>query len=192
MRPIPSLSAQLGFIADRFFGAPSASLTVAGITGTNGKTTCAWILTQALQLCGRRAAYIGTLGAGLPGALAPLTHTTPDALTVHRLLAALRDTGVDSVAMEVSSHALDQNRCAGVRFHTAVFTNLTRDHLDYHGDMNAYAATKAKLLSWPALELRVINIDDPTGLELARERLAGSGAGTTGRLFLTSGPRARR
>jgi UDP-N-acetylmuramoyl-L-alanyl-D-glutamate--2,6-diaminopimelate ligase len=182
---VPNLSAQLGFIADRFFDAPSASLTVAGITGTNGKTTCAWLLAQALQFYGRRSAYIGTLGAGLPGALKTLAHTTPDALTLHRLLAGLRSSGFDSVAMEVSSHALDQDRCAGVRFHTAVFTNLTRDHLDYHADMGAYGAAKARLLNWPTVAARVINVDDPFGLELARDRLQARGA-PADRLFLTS------
>jgi UDP-N-acetylmuramoyl-L-alanyl-D-glutamate--2,6-diaminopimelate ligase len=185
---VPNLSAQLGFIADRFFDAPSASLTLAGITGTNGKTTCAWLLAQALELCGRRAAYIGTLGVGMPGALTTLAHTTPDALTLHRLLAQLRASGVDSVAMEVSSHALDQERCAGVRFHTAVFTNLTRDHLDYHADMGAYGAAKARLFNWPTLAARIINVDDPFGLELAREQLQARLARDTpgARLFLTS------
>ena len=185
---VPNLSAQLGFIADRFFDAPSASLTVAGITGTNGKTTCAWLLAQALEYCGRRTAYIGTLGAGIPGALQALAHTTPDALTLHRLLAGLRSSGFDSVAMEVSSHALDQNRCAGVRFHTAVFTNLTRDHLDYHGDMNVYGAAKSSLFNWPTLAARVINVDDPFGLELARDRLQARLArgAPAARLFLTS------
>jgi len=182
---VPNLSAQLGFIADRFFDAPSASLTLAGITGTNGKTTCAWLLAQALQLCGRRSAYVGTLGAGVPGALQRLLHTTPDALTLHRLLAQLRSTGIDSVALEVSSHALDQNRCAGVRFHTAVFTNLTRDHLDYHPDMSAYGAAKASLFDWPTLSARVINVDDAFGQELARERLRVPRAPQQ-RLFLTS------
>ena len=185
---VPNLSAQLGFIADRFFDAPSASLTVAGITGTNGKTTCAWLLAQALEYCGRRSAYIGTLGAGIPGALQGLAHTTPDALTLHRLLAGLRSSGFDSVAMEVSSHALDQNRCAGLRFHTAVFTNLTRDHLDYHGDMAAYGAAKASLFDWPTLAARVINVDDPFGLDLARARLQARQArgAPEARLFLTS------
>jgi UDP-N-acetylmuramoyl-L-alanyl-D-glutamate--2,6-diaminopimelate ligase len=185
---VPNLSAQLGFIADRFFDAPSASLTVAGITGTNGKTTCAWLLAQALELCGRRTAYIGTLGAGVPGALKTLAHTTPDALTLHRLLAGLRSSGFDSIAMEVSSHALDQNRVAGLRFHTAVFTNLSRDHLDYHGDMAGYGAAKASLFNWPTLAARVINVDDPFGLELARDRLQArlAHAAPEDRLFLTS------
>src|SRR6202161_4699885 len=183
VRAVPNLSAQLGFIADRFFDAPSASLTVAGITGTNGKTTCAWLLSQALEYCGRRSAYIGTLGAGTPGALQALAHTTPDALTLHRLLAGLRSSGFDSVAMEVSSHALDQDRCAGVRFHTAVFTNLTSDHLDYHGDMVSYGASKARLLRWPRLAARVINVDDRYGLELAREWLPGGRDVSDARLF---------
>lgn len=170
---VPQLSAQLGFIADRFFDAPSASITLTGVTGTNGKTTCAWLLAQALTLSGRRAAYLGTLGVGAAsadgGGLSPLAHTTPDALTLHRSLARLRDEGYDAVAMEVSSHALDQQRCAGLRFHTAVFTNLTRDHLDYHGDMAQYGAAKAKLFAWPTLSTRVINVDDTFGFELAQE-----------------------
>jgi UDP-N-acetylmuramoyl-L-alanyl-D-glutamate--2,6-diaminopimelate ligase len=188
MCAVPNLSARLGFIADRFFDAPSASLTVAGITGTNGKTTCAWLLAQALEFCGRRTAYIGTLGAGMPGALKALAHTTPDAVTLHRLMAGLRSSGFDSIAMEVSSHALDQNRVAGCRFHTAVFTNLTRDHLDYHGDMGAYGAAKAGLFNWPTLAARVINVDDPFGLELARDRLQArlARAAPDDRLFLTS------
>jgi UDP-N-acetylmuramoyl-L-alanyl-D-glutamate--2,6-diaminopimelate ligase len=186
VRAVPNLHAQLGYIADRFFDAPSASMTVAGITGTNGKTTCAWLLAQSLNFCGRRAAYIGTLGAGIPGALEELAHTTPDALTLQRSLASLRTAGVDSVAMEISSHALDQNRCAGMRLHTAVFTNLTQDHLDYHGDMVNYGAAKAKLFYWPTLSARVINIDDPFGLELARDRLQGGSGAVQSRLFLTS------
>jgi UDP-N-acetylmuramoyl-L-alanyl-D-glutamate--2,6-diaminopimelate ligase len=182
---VPNLHSQLGYIADRFFDAPSASMTVAGITGTNGKTTCAWLLAQALNLCGRRAAYIGTLGFGIPGAMQALEQTTPDAVTLQRALASLRAAGCDSIAMEVSSHALDQNRCAGMRMHTAVFTNLTRDHLDYHGDMESYGAAKARLFNWPTLAVRVINVDDPFGLELARARMQGTGA-VPSRLFLTS------
>ncbi len=130
---VPELSAQAGFIADRFFGAPSARLSVTGITGTNGKTTCAWLLAAALNASGRSCAYLGTLGRGLEGHMAPGTHTTPDAVSLHRQLAQFRDEGALAVAMEVSSHALDQHRCAGVRFQIAVFTNLSRDHLDYHG-----------------------------------------------------------
>jgi len=185
VRAVPNLHAQLGYIADRFFDAPSAGMMVAAITGTNGKTTCAWLLAQALNLCGRSAAYIGTLGFGTPGVMHTLEQTTPDAVTLQRALATLRAAGMDSIAMEVSSHALDQNRCAGMRMHSAVFTNLSRDHLDYHGDMDSYGAAKAKLFNWPTLAARVINVDDPFGQELARERLQGAGA-VQSRLFLTS------
>ncbi len=164
---VPDLGAQAGYIADRFFGAPSAALTVTGITGTNGKTTCAWLLAQALLARGRDARYLGTLGGGRVGEIAAGTHTTPDAVTLQRQLATWRDAGATHVAMEVSSHALDQERCAGVRFHSAVFTNLSRDHLDYHGDMRAYGAAKARLFDWPTLAARVINVDDAFGIELA-------------------------
>jgi UDP-N-acetylmuramoyl-L-alanyl-D-glutamate--2,6-diaminopimelate ligase len=164
---VPDLSRRAGTIADRFFGQPSQALTVIGITGTNGKTTCAWLLAQALAHCHRPAAYMGTLGFGLPGALAASEHTTADAVSVHRRLAALKALGAEAVSMEVSSHALDQDRVGGVRFHTAVFTNLTRDHLDYHGTMASYAEAKARLFAWPGLAVRVINIDDELGAKLA-------------------------
>jgi UDP-N-acetylmuramoyl-L-alanyl-D-glutamate--2,6-diaminopimelate ligase len=165
---VPRLRERLGDLADRFYGSPSRQLWIAGVTGTNGKTTCAWLLAQALGLLGRRSAYLGTLGVGLPGALRPLGHTTPDTLSLHRSLAELVAMGVDSLAMEVSSHALDQQRCAGVRMQSAAFTNLTQDHLDYHGDMRAYGAAKARLLAWPGLTRRVINIDDAFGRSLAQ------------------------
>jgi UDP-N-acetylmuramoyl-L-alanyl-D-glutamate--2,6-diaminopimelate ligase len=183
VRAVPNLRAQLGFIADRFFDAPSASLTIAGITGTNGKTTCAWLLAQALEYSGRRAAYVGTLGGGGIHELTDLGTTTPDAVTLHRLLARLRAEGFAAVAMEVSSHGLDQDRCAGVRFHTAVFTNLTRDHLDYHTDMASYGAAKARLFEWPTLKVRVINVDDAFGLELAQTHRRDA---DSAQLFLTS------
>jgi UDP-N-acetylmuramoyl-L-alanyl-D-glutamate--2,6-diaminopimelate ligase len=177
---VPNLRAQLGYIADRFFDAPSAALTIAGITGTNGKTTCAWLLAQAATLCGCDSAYIGTLGAGRPRALAPGVHTTPDAVTLQRLLAQQRGAGVQCVGLEVSSHALDQQRCNGIRFHTAVFTNLTHDHLDYHGDMKAYGRAKGLLFEWSTLAVRVINVDDGFGADLARNPTHGA------RLVLTS------
>ena len=166
---VPALTAQVGVIADRFFGAPSQFLTIAGITGTNGKTTCAWLLAQALTHCRRPAAYIGTLGFGLPPQVKATFHTTSDAVTVQRQLAQLRALGAACVAMEVSSHALDQARVTAVRFNTAVFTNLTRDHLDYHGTMEAYGSAKARLFAWPGLSFRVINVDDPFGRALAAE-----------------------
>ena len=168
VRAVPHLGRVASTIAERFFDVPSRELTIAGITGTNGKTTCAYLLAQALSLCGRRAAYMGTLGYGLPGALQESDLTTADAVNVQRQLAQLRELGAECVAMEVSSHALDQHRVAALRFHTAAFTQLTRDHLDYHGTMAAYAAAKARLFSWPELAARVINIDDALGEELAR------------------------
>jgi UDP-N-acetylmuramoyl-L-alanyl-D-glutamate--2,6-diaminopimelate ligase len=167
--PVPRLSRHAGLLADRFFGSPAQAVTVAGITGTNGKTTCAWLLAQALRGCGRAAAYMGTLGFGIPPSVTPTEHTTSDAVSVHRQLAALQAAGAECVSMEVSSHAIDQDRVAAVRFETAAFTNLTRDHLDYHGTMEAYGATKAKLFSWPTLAHRVINVDDPFGAHLAAQ-----------------------
>jgi UDP-N-acetylmuramoyl-L-alanyl-D-glutamate--2,6-diaminopimelate ligase len=166
---VPQLSQRASLLADRFFGAPSQALTVAGITGTNGKTTCAWLLAQALQTCGSPAAYMGTLGFGRPPKVTATEHTTSDAVTVQRHLAALRSLGAECVSMEVSSHAIDQDRVAAVSFNTAAFTNLTRDHLDYHGTMEAYGAAKARLFAWPSLVNRVINVDDPFGLALATQ-----------------------
>jgi len=165
--PVPDLSRHAGSIAARFFGAPSAALTVAGITGTNGKTTSAWLLAQALGQTGRRCGYVGTLGVGLPPAVTPGEYTTADAVAVQRQLAALRAAGADCVAMEVSSHALDQARVDAVQFRVAAFTNLTRDHLDYHGTMAAYGAAKARLFAWPTLQARVFNVDDAFGAALA-------------------------
>jgi UDP-N-acetylmuramoyl-L-alanyl-D-glutamate--2,6-diaminopimelate ligase len=164
---VPELSRHVGTIADRFFGEPSRSMRVIGVTGTNGKTTCSYLLAQAFTLCGMPGAYIGTLGWGMPGALEPSTHTTGDAVSVHRYLAELRDMGAECVGMEVSSHALDQTRVDGVRFNTAAFTNLTHDHLDYHGSMEAYGEAKQKLFDRETLEVRVINVDDAFGAGLA-------------------------
>jgi UDP-N-acetylmuramoyl-L-alanyl-D-glutamate--2,6-diaminopimelate ligase len=176
---VPDLRQHLGVIADRFFGEPSQALHVVGVTGTNGKTTCAWLIAQALSLCGRPAAYIGTLGYGSAGALRPVTHTTADVVSVHRQLAAVRAGGAQAVAMEVSSHALDQGRVDEVRFAAAAFTNLTQDHLDYHGTLQAYAAAKARLFQRATLNARVLNIDDAFGRELA------GASGAPGRLVVT-------
>jgi UDP-N-acetylmuramoyl-L-alanyl-D-glutamate--2,6-diaminopimelate ligase len=164
--PVEHLREHASEIAGRFFGAPSAELAIAGVTGTNGKTTCAYLLAQALEGAGRTAAYMGTIGTGRPGQLAASALTTGDAVTVQRMLAKLRAGGAANVAMEVSSHALDQSRVAAVRFRTAVFTNLTRDHLDYHGTMDSYGEAKARLFSRD-VESRVINVDDAFGRQLA-------------------------
>jgi UDP-N-acetylmuramoyl-L-alanyl-D-glutamate--2,6-diaminopimelate ligase len=166
---IPNLKNLVGRIADRFFNWPSSHLRITAITGTNGKTTCAYLLAQCLERLGSAAAYMGTIGWGRPATLAEPTHTTPDAVTVHRTLAQLRASGVREVAMEVSSHALDQGRVDGVRFQVAALTNLTRDHLDYHGTMQKYGAAKAKLFQVPDLKHIVLNVGDEFGRALARD-----------------------
>ncbi len=165
--PVTGLSRHAGPIAARFYDRPSRELDVIGITGTNGKTSCSHFLAQALDGAGRPCGVIGTLGAGLGADLAPLAHTTPDAVSVQRLLAGLRAAGARAVAMEVSSHGLHQGRVEGVEFHTAVFTNLTRDHLDYHGDMRAYGQAKELLFRTPGLRRAVVNLADPFGRRLA-------------------------
>ncbi|HEY6642316.1 UDP-N-acetylmuramoyl-L-alanyl-D-glutamate--2,6-diaminopimelate ligase [Povalibacter sp.] len=164
---VTQLTAMIGTIADRFFSAPSRAVAVTGVTGTNGKTTIAYVLAAAFAHLGKSSAYAGTLGYGPIGAVTAGTHTTPDCITLHRQIAALRDAGVQQLAMEVSSHALDQRRVAGVRIDTAVFTNLTHDHLDYHGSFEAYGAAKARLFAWPGLRHAVINVEDAFGRELA-------------------------
>ena len=166
MIAVPGLRARLGKMADSFHGEPSRAMTTVGVTGTNGKTSIVQLLAQAWTLRGRRAGSIGTLGAGLYGDVVPTGFTTPLVLQLHALLAQLRDAGADAIAMEVSSHALDQGRVDGVHFRVGMFTNLTRDHLDYHGTMDAYGSAKAKLFAWPGLETAVLNLDDAFGLEL--------------------------
>ena len=166
---LDGLRAQAGHIAARFHGEPSLQLRVLGVTGTNGKTSSVQLLAQALELLGHRAASIGTLGAGLHGQIQAGERTTPDAIQLQALLAQFRDAGADHVAMEVSSHALEQGRVNAVNFSLALFTNLTRDHLDYHGTMQAYGAAKARLFGWPGLAHAVINVDDEFGRELAAQ-----------------------
>ncbi len=165
---IDDLHEYAGEIAARFFDRPSQSMKVIGVTGTNGKTSVVQLLAVALHDLGARAATIGTLGAGQVGEIREGERTTPDAISVQALLAEFRDAGVDRVAMEVSSHAVSQGRVNAVAFDVAAFTNLTRDHLDYHGTMEAYGAAKAKLFAWPNLRAAVINIDDAFGRKLAQ------------------------
>jgi UDP-N-acetylmuramoyl-L-alanyl-D-glutamate--2,6-diaminopimelate ligase len=164
---VDGLHGKVGEIASRFFGNPSESLRVIGVTGTNGKTSTVQLLAQALEHLGHRAATIGTLGAGLHGRISEGERTTPDAISVQGLLASFREEGATHVAMEVSSHALEQGRVAAVAFEIAAFTNLTRDHLDYHGSMEAYGEAKAKLFRWPSLKAAAVNIDDAFGRTLA-------------------------
>ncbi len=163
---VPELSSLLGQVADRFYGQPSSALRIAAVTGTNGKSTTAYLIADAAERCGIAAGYSGTVGYGRLNQLQTTTHTTPDVLNVHRQLAELRDSGARAVGMEVSSHALHQARIAAVQVDTAVFTNLSRDHLDYHGNMQAYGEAKAALFHWPALRHQVINADDAFGREL--------------------------
>ncbi len=163
---VEHLREHVGEIAARFFGRPAQALHVIGVTGTNGKTSIVQLLAAALQDLGARAATIGTLGAGFIGKLEAGERTTPDAISMQALLARFRDAGASHVAMEVSSHALDQGRVNAVDFEVAVFTNLTRDHLDYHATMENYGAAKAKLFACPTLRAAVINADDAFGREL--------------------------
>jgi len=164
--PVPGLKSQAAALAAAWWGRPSDPLWMIGITGTNGKTSCSHWLADCLGRLGRRTAVIGTLGNGFPAALAGASHTTPDAVTLQGLLAGFRDAGAQAVAMEVSSHALDQGRVEGVQFDVAVLTNLSRDHLDYHGDMAAYAQAKARLFDWPGLKWAVLNQEDALGRQL--------------------------
>ena len=163
---VAGLRARLGTMADAFHGRPSHAMTMVGVTGTSGKTSTVQLLAQAFEVLGTRAGTIGTLGAGLHGALEPNGFTTPLVLQTHALLAQMRDAGAQAVAMEVSSHALDQGRVDAVHYDVAVFTNLTRDHLDYHGDMAGYGAAKARLFVREGLKAAVINTDDAFGASL--------------------------
>jgi UDP-N-acetylmuramoyl-L-alanyl-D-glutamate--2,6-diaminopimelate ligase len=164
---VADLRSHLGEIASRFFGNPSNDMWVAGVTGTNGKTSCSHWIAQSLTRLGRKAAVIGTLGSGFPGELDAAINTTPDAISLQSKLAELRTSGATNCAMEVSSHGVEQGRINGVKFDVALFTNLSRDHLDYHRTMEDYGAAKARLFHWPNLKHAVVNIDDRFGREIA-------------------------
>ncbi len=171
---VPSLRGHLGALANCFFATPSEELEVIGVTGTNGKTTTAWLTAQALSLLGVRAAYMGTLGYGLYPQLAPSELTTPGCVKFHQRLRELSDAGARCAVAEVSSHALAQGRTAGVRIRAAGFTNLSRDHLDYHADLAEYGAAKARLFIDAAPACAVINTADAFGAQLARRLPAGT------------------
>lgn len=170
--PVPGLAGRLGGIADAFYCSPSRRLSLIGVTGTNGKTSVSTWIAQALTLAGQRTGIIGTLGCGYIGELKESGNTTPDAVTAHRQLARFVAEGAGACAMEVSSIGLEEKRCAGLYFDTAVFTNLTRDHLDYHGTMDAYGAAKKSLFQWDGLNLGILNVDDPFGRQIAEELVA--------------------
>ena len=156
----------MGRIADRFFEHPSQRLRLIGVTGTNGKTSVCQYVAQLLKETGTPCGILGTLGYGMPGTLQPATHTTPDAVQVNRVLSRIVKQEGRAAVMEVSSHALDQGRVDNLSMTGAVFTNLTRDHLDYHGSMEAYGAAKAQLFQREELHFSVINFDDPFGRQL--------------------------
>lgn len=172
MIPVKDLAAQLSDIAGRFYGDPSRSLDMVGVTGTNGKTSVTQLVAQALDQLGQHCGIIGTLGTGFYSELHSGIHTTPDPISVQSTIYDLKKAGAKAIAMEVSSHGLDQGRVTALAFDVAVMTNLSRDHLDYHGTMEAYAAAKAKLFAWNDLRCRVINLDDQFGRQLAAEQHA--------------------
>lgn len=162
---ITDLREVLGVISDRFYGAPSQSLKMIGITGTDGKTSVSHFIAQAMNKC----AVIGTIGIGLLDDVKTATHTTPDVINVHKNLFEMKQQKIEAVAMEVSSHALDQGRVASVAFDVVVLTNLSRDHLDYHKTVEAYADAKEKLFHWPNLNAVVLNLDDEFGRKIAEK-----------------------
>jgi UDP-N-acetylmuramoyl-L-alanyl-D-glutamate--2,6-diaminopimelate ligase len=166
---VADLRHRAGWLADAVYDAPSEKLWVVGITGTNGKTSTSHWIAKALNETGKQCALIGTLGNGFVDFLQTSANTTPDAISVHGLLAEYLHEEAQAVAMEVSSHALAQGRVNGVHFDVAMLTNLSRDHLDYHGDMESYAAAKRKLFDWQQLKFVVLNFDDAYGAELAEQ-----------------------
>lgn len=167
--PVSQLAQQAGVIVADILDYPGGRIPITGVTGTNGKTSITHWLAQAYQVLNKKVAIIGTMGNGFLNQLFLSTNTTPNAFTNQALLAQYCQQGADAVVMEVSSHALDQGRVNGVPFKTAIFTNLTRDHLDYHGTMNAYGAAKRLLFYWEGLQNAIINLDDPFGAKLAQE-----------------------
>jgi UDP-N-acetylmuramoyl-L-alanyl-D-glutamate--2,6-diaminopimelate ligase len=163
---VPSVRRSMGPISAAVFGEPARSMTIVGVTGTNGKTTVVHLLDAVFRAAGHRTGAIGTVGAHVAGEDVPIARTTPEAPDLHRLLRQMRDAGVTTVAMEVSSHALDQGRVGGVTFDAAVFTNLSQDHLDHHGSMEAYFAAKASLFTEDRAKQAVLNLDDAWGRRL--------------------------
>ena len=163
---VPSARGAMGPMSAVVFGEPAHSLTIVGVTGTNGKTTVVHLLDAVLRAAGQRTGAMGTVGAHVAGDPIPLARTTPEAPDLQRLLARMRDDGVTTVAMEVSSHALDQGRVGGVVFDAAVFTNLSQDHLDHHGSMESYFEAKASLFAPGRTEHALLNVDDPWGRRL--------------------------
>lgn len=168
-QPIKQLRLQAGSIASQFYGKPSEKMWMIGVTGTNGKTSISQWLSQCFNHLGNKTAVIGTLGNGLPNKLTETSNTTPDAVLLQEMLADYVKQDVKTVAMEVSSHGLDQGRVRGVNFDVAVLSNLTRDHLDYHGSFEDYADAKRRLFVGSDLKVAVLNCDDEFGREIEKE-----------------------
>ena len=166
---VPNLKAKSSEIAGDFYGHPSQQLWVMGVTGTNGKTSISHWLAGAFNVLQRKTAVLGTVGNGFMGGLNVAVNTTPDAVALQKMLAEFVLEGASDVAIEVSSHGLDQGRVNGVQFDVAIFTNLSRDHLDYHPNMAAYGAAKAKLFAFDSLKTCVVNTDDAFGNSLATQ-----------------------
>ena len=165
--PVPDLARHIGTLANRFFDTPSKRIKVTGVTGTNGKTTVAYLIRQCLHLLGHKCAYIGTLGNGIDEISTADGMTTPACIDLHRQLADFADAGAAHAAIEVSSHALEQGRVHGMHFDTAIFTNLSRDHIDYHGSMRAYGDTKSRLFFDYDVKHRIVSLDTEFGQEIA-------------------------
>ena len=170
--PIADLRSKTSEIAARFYDYPSSKLKVVGVTGTNGKTTFSYLLAQAWQSLGYSSAMMGTIGNGAVDSLKKSALTTADAISVQRTMSEFVDKGMDIVCMEVSSHGLSQDRVSSIRFDTVVFTNLSQDHLDYHGDLKRYGEQKAKLFGFDGLQLAVINCEDSLGQQLIKHHKA--------------------
>lgn len=170
---VPELQQESGRLAARLYGYPSRALHMVGVTGTNGKTTTSRLVAQLLRLLGRTCGVIGTLGASLAEDVSQGGNTTPDAVALQQQLARWRDQGVSAVAMEVSSHAMVQGRVNGVEFETAIFTNLSHDHLDYHGSMDAYGRAKLSLFLTEGLRHALLNADDPFSAQILERLEAG-------------------
>lgn len=171
--PVHELKKQVGFIAAAYYRQPGAGMFTVAVTGTNGKTSCSQWIASALSRQGYRTAAIGTTGvsvfqAGENGHVVATGYTTPDAVFLQRNLASLREKEIDALMIEASSIGLEQGRMNGMHLDVALFTNFTRDHLDYHHDMAAYAAVKKALFDWPGLRHAVFNLDDPMGRDLAQ------------------------
>ncbi len=166
---VSNLREQVGSLASAFYDEPSQKLWVIGVTGTNGKTSCSHWLRKHCKCWGARPPSSARLGNGFPNALSTTVNTTPDPILLHSLLAEYLAQGATDIAMEVSSHALVQHRVNGMKFDVAVLTNLSRDHLDFHGNMTNYIAAKRILFEWPDLQHAVLNIDDPFGAEMSQQ-----------------------